>query len=474
MEKDEVVKIRKLLVLLIGLFVINAVYAANVGWVVKFPDNSIEKGCAQVNDDANGYELLQATGLTLLWSSYGTYGHGLCKINGVGDDVAGGGCAFSGNWWNFDILIDNAWQQMPVGYDTPGGCWDGNILSWGGHYCAQNGDVLGWAYSNGTGFPDVYTFDELCPSKLMITELKAYVDGEKVSGADETGGRIKDAKPESEIKLKLEVSNLYTDNEDIDIDDIAVTATIDDIDDGDELEEESDEFDLEADKEEDIEIIFNVPLKVEEDNYQMTIVLEGEDSDGWEHEQTLELEVEVDKEKHELRFFDVDLAPSTLKCDRATRLDLRITNLGTSDEDVDLEIENSALGIRITDTFELEEDPDDDDNDFESEYFISIDDDVAAGSYPIKITAEYGSKKESETVNLEIEDCATSGGEIKEGTLISQYQGLPPGYPSYTPEAIVQEGEPEPARFGGASLIIVLAEVMVIVIGVVAFLVLKP
>ena len=92
------VKIKKLVLFgIVSLFLIQIAYAVDVGYVVQFPDTSVQKGCVDVSQDTNGYNLLQATGLSLLWSDYSTYGHGLCRINGVGDDVVGSGCAYSGN-----------------------------------------------------------------------------------------------------------------------------------------------------------------------------------------------------------------------------------------------------------------------------------------------------------------------------------------------------------------------------------------
>ncbi|MBW2965427.1 hypothetical protein KY363_08270, partial [Candidatus Woesearchaeota archaeon] len=83
----------------------------------------------------------------------------------------------------------------------------------------------------------------MAESMLDFSDVRVEVDGDKQS-ASEGGGSI-DITPESKLVMKVTVENLF-DNavEGADIEDIQVTATLEDIDDGDDYEEEADEFDL--------------------------------------------------------------------------------------------------------------------------------------------------------------------------------------------------------------------------------------
>ena len=81
-------------------------------------------------------------------------------------------------------------------------------------------------------------------------------DGDKLNfGPVEVG-------PESEIRFNFNIENTFTDDEGIDISDITITVIILEIDDGDDLEEESDEFDLDAGENNDIDVYFDIHMSV--------------------------------------------------------------------------------------------------------------------------------------------------------------------------------------------------------------------
>ncbi len=121
--------------------------------------------------------------------------------------------------------------------------------------------------------------------KLKIVKITAYVDGDKDTGTI-------DVKPGSILEIKVKVENLYDEDiegEDLDIEDIVITATIDEIDDGDELEEEADEFDLDAEEDDTETIQFEIPWEVDDDSFDLSIEVEGEDENGTMHYATDEL-----------------------------------------------------------------------------------------------------------------------------------------------------------------------------------------
>jgi len=141
------------------------VSAARVGVLVNFPDGTVKTACVEAADNENGYDVMQKTGFSLLWAGPSIYGHSLCRIDGAGDDVSGDYCAYSGKYWGFFIADHDAWAYMPVGWDAGDSCWNGDATSYDGHYCAKDGDVLGYRYGEFGVFPAYKSFSEICPLK---------------------------------------------------------------------------------------------------------------------------------------------------------------------------------------------------------------------------------------------------------------------------------------------------------------------
>ncbi len=151
-----------------ALALLSASAVADVGLVVEFPDGSVHTECVEVSDGASAYSILKSSGLESGWSSSSEWGHALCMINGVGSAPAGDACSDWSSYWAFSLALDGdgGWTaHSPVGYDA-GGCWnrDYETPSYDGHYCAQDGDVLGFHFTDEfpSGHPEFSSFGEIC------------------------------------------------------------------------------------------------------------------------------------------------------------------------------------------------------------------------------------------------------------------------------------------------------------------------
>ena len=242
--------------------------------------------------------------------------------------------------------------------------------------------------------------------KLVISDLDVKVDKKTDKNLNNNTKIDKEAVPGSIVEFKLEIENLFTDEEDLKIKDIDVEVTIEDIDDGDDLAEDADEFDIKPEKNKDVSIEFDIPLEVDEDIYDVIINIEGKDENGTTHAIIWGLELEVEKESHEIRIIRAALTPSTIRCQRQISINTEIINTGSDDEDdVTLEATSADLGISSL-TADIELDEGTDDNRFTKLITKSISADAAPGIYPITINAYYGSTlSESKTVDLTVEDC---------------------------------------------------------------------
>ena len=244
--------------------------------------------------------------------------------------------------------------------------------------------------------------------KLLITDVDVKV-GSKTDKNMDFGEKIKEeARPGDTVKFTIEAENNFTDAEDLEIEDIEVTITIEGIDDDDDLEEEDDIKDLKDGKNNDVTIEFTIPLAVDEGDYDVLIVVEGEDENGTTHEVQYELELEVEKEDNEVLFTRNTLTPSEIKCSRNVQLSIAVINTGASDEDdVTLEVTNAELGVSFRETFDLSDDPFDDDSKFRKTFTIAIPQEVEVGIYTIQsqVTFDDGNDRETATSELIVTQC---------------------------------------------------------------------
>ncbi len=316
----------------------------------------------------------------------------------------------------------------------------------------------------------------LAESELKISKLKAYVDGDKDSGT-------LDAKPESEIEIKFDIENIFDKSTDITIEDIEVTAYIEGIDDGEDLdaEDEPDVDDLDAGDDDSLELVFNIPLEVDDDKFELIINVVGDAVNGTERTRLTAEEsftVNIDKEKHDVVIRRAELYNTNIKCGRSTQLDVSLINLGTSDEDdVVLTVNNEDLELTKKDTFNLDNDPFDSDSKYSNSYQINAPKEAETGIYPINVKVSYdnGGKTAEKNVELTVE-CEEEVVVEEEETTVVVQKPVTTTVPLITGDVVLAEEEEEEGIVAslqsaignkGVFALILLIELAVIVIGVV-------
>ncbi len=203
-------------------------------------------------------------------------------------------------------------------------------------------------------------------------------DGEKIN---------KRLKPGDAFDFTIKVENTFSDEEDIDINNIVMIVIVSGIDDGEDLEEESDEFDLNPDESYSETFKFKTPLEVEEGEYEVQVDIEGEDDDGIDRKISWTLTIEVEKESHDIKIKNAVLSPSKIICGGTSMLSTTIYNFGRNEEDeVKLVIKSSALGINIEEfPIELENDLLEEESKWSKSYTIPVSRNQATGNYPIEM-----------------------------------------------------------------------------------------
>lgn len=247
-------------------------------------------------------------------------------------------------------------------------------------------------------------------SKLVFSDVDVKVGSKTSKNLDDGDTIDEEAEPSDSIEFRVEVQNNFTSAEDLDIEDITVEVTIEEIDDGDDLEEESSEFDLRAGRDKRVTLKFEVPLEVEEDTFTVLIHAEGDDENGTDHEANMRLKLDVDKENHLLKITRKSLSPAEVSCSRKNvQMAATVINIGNEDEeDVTVQVISPDFGIDLRDEVEeLTAEPNEEESRFSKVYTFNVPDDAEAGSYPVIVRALYddGRKKAEETATLTLNEC---------------------------------------------------------------------
>ncbi len=260
-------------------------------------------------------------------------------------------------------------------------------------------------------------------SQLELDKVKFVVDGKSKSIGE--GDTRKDVLPGAKLKIEGDIENTFTNDDDIAIEDATVEITIDGIDDGDDLDGDEDVGDIDADDKESFSIEFDIPEDVEADEYDVTILVEGEDENGAKHSvEWDDVKLKVEKDKHDIWITKATLSPLSVDCSRKVSLNVELKNQGESDEDeVVLIIESTELEIAEEDTSipEIEEGTGDD-TEYEKTYTFEIDDKLKEGTYPIAVEVYYDTDTLSDlkSIDLRVEKCVVEEEEEEEeeGTVV--------------------------------------------------------
>lgn len=158
-----------------------------------------------------------------------------------------------------------------------------------------------------------------------------------------------DILPGSNVTFTLRVENTFNGDEPK-IRDAFATITIEDFDDGADLEEKSLDFDLEPGNDYRADVKFQIPLSVDAGTYKIRMEVEGESKNNTLYKTELNQKLEVKKQSHDIRIAKASLNPSIVDCNRKARLTAEIVNVGSNAENqVGLEFKSASLGVNSVD-----------------------------------------------------------------------------------------------------------------------------
>src|SRR3989344_7944536 len=242
-------------------------------------------------------------------------------------------------------------------------------------------------------------------SKLSFKGVEADVAGETDGDVGEGDKVSKKALLLDEVTFSIEMENIFpNENKEGDMSDVEITATIEGLDDGDDVEESSDNFDLGTEDEETQDIVFTIPRAADDQIYDVTLVAEGEDENGATHKAVRNFQLEVKKDKDDVRINKAEVSPSTVACDETFTLSVDVSNYGSNKaEDVYVNIFNKDLGIDIKEEgMTLDKSVTKKTNKFTKTYELMVktpsdsNKKVAQGKYPITVYSFVDSDKKTD------------------------------------------------------------------------------
>jgi len=244
---------------------------------------------------------------------------------------------------------------------------------------------------------------------LEIDEIDVTIDGKNERGISDTGGIIDNVKPGSRIKIKVNVRN-SGDLDDGFVDDVLVTGRLKRIDNSEDLIEEEEMPNLGTKERESETIVFDIPLEVDDDTYELELTVTGENARNGDQRDTAIFDVEIDKDRNEVVISRAELDRTELKCTRQNNVRIEVVNIGEKvDNDVRLVLKSAPLDISYSEEFRLGIFNNDFDDDATKILQIpfTVRNDVKPGRYPITLTILYDDAKEREDkyMDLVIEHC---------------------------------------------------------------------
>ncbi|MBS3114869.1 hypothetical protein J4448_07255 [Candidatus Woesearchaeota archaeon] len=242
-------------------------------------------------------------------------------------------------------------------------------------------------------------------------ERRDRIDSTTVPVANNTKIGV-DVLPGSNVTFTVRVENTFQ-GEDPDLRGVFATITIEDIDDGADLDEESIDFDLEPGNDNRVDVKFPIPLDVDAGTYNVIMEAEGEDRNKTSYKTEVRLKLEVKKQSHDIRITKVLLNPSIVDCDRKAKLTAEIVNAGSNAENqVALEFKATSLGVNSYDkdiSLESSDEASEEEKTHTKTLNIEVPSFFKAGTFPILINLYWKNFVlfDQKTVDLVVRDCVS-------------------------------------------------------------------
>lgn len=203
-------------------------------------------------------------------------------------------------------------------------------------------------------------------------------------------------------KIRVNVQNDYTK----DMTDVTVKVTLLDVD-GQDIEEESDSFDLSTGHNRDETLEFDLKKeKLDNDQYDVEITVEGDADDNTHHKTVETRSIKVERKNHMVVIKKTNLGANVLDCSRQTNAIVTVENQGKSNEDtIGIKVSNSALKLAL-EKKDLKLDKfSGSDNEYTAQFELDLET-APAGTYPLTVeVSRDGTVEDTQTLTLNVNAC---------------------------------------------------------------------
>ena len=246
----------------------------------------------------------------------------------------------------------------------------------------------------------------------MLEIDKITISGDKVDVDNEDS--IINVAPGDKVDVVTVLKNLFDSDkngQNVDIKDVNIEFTVNGLgEDGDDIDETDDISVISPGNKKTNTISFDVPYKVDEDNYDGNIVIDAEDENGFQYKYDINFQIRVKKDGHALKIIGMDLSPETLSCGTFSTLNIDVMNLGRStEENVVIKAISSDLGLNEKwGPFDMSKDPTDDSYEERMDFTVNKGN-IAPGTYAIDVYVYFDFDKvtDKQTRKLTIKSCGT-------------------------------------------------------------------
>ena len=272
--------------------------------------------------------------------------------------------------------------------------------------------LSGVSIAHGLKIRDIRMDVEYDDAQVYKIEKKDRRDS--VTGLENNSRIEADIFPGSNVTFTFWIENTFTGADGVEIRHITPKITIEDIDDGSDMEIEGDEFSLERANDQRMDIKFTIPAEADTGIYNVVMEAEGDDPNGTSYGSIINLKLEVRKLSHDIRISKATLSPGIVQCDRKAKLSAEIKNAGRNDEnEIALEFRSASLGINSYEkdiTLQASEDASIEDKTYSKSLNIEVPAFIKAGTYPILVNLYWKNYVlfDQKKADLVVRDCGPS------------------------------------------------------------------
>lgn len=277
-----------------------------------------------------------------------------------------------------------------------------------------------------------YTSDQLSGALDVYMQARSMltiddVNFESDSGNDNSinpGDTISvSTKPGDSAAFIVYAKNLFGSADPIDMNNAQITATIYNIDNGDDLTLDSGNFDIRYNDRQKETLNFNIPTQADEDTYRVVIEASAEDDNGATHYASETIYLKVKRQSHDLRLSNVEFTPLSVCKGNTATLSTTTTNYGTSREDyARVEVQGTNNNYAQGQNFAVDN-YNSGDNTYTNTFSVSTAG-LSAGTYNYQVKVFYAGNnfEDVKQVSLLVQDC----GNQNNGGSSGNQTGQPP------------------------------------------------